>query len=161
MHGGTRAGYEAGSPADRGDDARSGACSLIDAGPAPERNRPATCSRYVAWIRAPAEHPNKRIDGAPNASRARRPVAQHFARVAAQYTSLRQTDHEPLHEIRDQLPMGPLIGIDVGAGTGRYTEPLIRLLSNRASVLAVDLSAAMLRVAVAAKTTRRTCRGVL
>jgi ubiquinone/menaquinone biosynthesis C-methylase UbiE len=73
-------------------------------------------------------------------------VARHFARVASHYTALRQTDHEPLREIRDQLPMGPLIGIDVGAGTGRYTELLIRLLGNRASVLAVDLSAAMLRV---------------
>jgi ubiquinone/menaquinone biosynthesis C-methylase UbiE len=71
---------------------------------------------------------------------------RHFDRVASHYTSLRQTDDEAVYQIRDRLPSGPLIGVDVGAGTGRYTERLVKLLGDRASVHAVDLSAAMLLV---------------
>jgi ubiquinone/menaquinone biosynthesis C-methylase UbiE len=71
---------------------------------------------------------------------------RHFDRVASHYTSLRQTDDEAVFHIRDRLPTGPLIGVDVGAGTGRYTERLVNLLGDRASVHAVDLSPAMLLV---------------
>jgi len=71
---------------------------------------------------------------------------RHFDRVASHYTSLRQTDDEAVFRIRDRLPSGPLVGLDVGAGTGRYTERLVKLLGARASVHAVDLSPAMLLV---------------
>jgi SAM-dependent methyltransferase len=76
----------------------------------------------------------------------RRLAERHFARVASHYTSLRQTDDEAVFEIRDRLPGGPLVGVDVGAGTGRYTELLVKLLGARAAVHAVDLSQAMLLV---------------
>ncbi len=71
---------------------------------------------------------------------------RHFDRVAMQYTSLRQTDDEAVFQIRDRLPSGPVTGLDVGAGTGRYTERLVELLGDRATIHAVDLSPAMLLV---------------
>lgn len=71
---------------------------------------------------------------------------QHFAVIASRYESLRDTDVEPVCHIRDRLPDGPLVGVDVGAGTGRYTELLVKLLADRASVVAVDRSQPMLVV---------------
>ncbi|HWM19979.1 MAG TPA: class I SAM-dependent methyltransferase [Ilumatobacteraceae bacterium] len=71
---------------------------------------------------------------------------RHFAHVASRYTSLRQTDDDAVFQIRDRLPGGPLVGVDVGAGTGRYTALLAKILGDRASVHAVDLSQDMLLV---------------
>jgi ubiquinone/menaquinone biosynthesis C-methylase UbiE len=76
----------------------------------------------------------------------RRLAEQHFADVATRYRSLRNTDHEPVRHIRDRLPDGRLLGLDVAAGTGNYTQLLVQHLAGRASILAADLSLPMLRV---------------
>ncbi len=75
----------------------------------------------------------------------------HFAAVAPRYRSLRITDHAPLRDIAVELGTtrilgGPrrLIGLDVGAGDGRYTEALSHELGYRGTVMAADLSFAML-----------------
>jgi SAM-dependent methyltransferase len=74
-----------------------------------------------------------------------RPVTeQHFESVAPRYEALRDTDHDAVLLIRDRLPNEPLLGVDVGAGTGRYTELLQRVLPERSWVLAADRSHAML-----------------
>lgn len=46
--------------------------------------------------------------------------------------------------ILDRLPNRPLLGVDVGAGTGRYTRLLQQALPDRSSLIAADLSHAML-----------------
>jgi SAM-dependent methyltransferase len=69
---------------------------------------------------------------------------QHFASVAPRYDALRDTDHDAVLLIRDRLPNEPLVGVDVGAGTGRYRELLRRVLPERSWVLAADRSHAML-----------------
>lgn len=97
-------------------------------------------------MRAPGEHGVNRRAGRRSASAERRLAERHFAHVASKYRSLRQTDDEAVLQIRDCLPGGPLVGVDVGAGTGRYTELLMKLLGDRASIHAVDLSPAMLHV---------------
>jgi ubiquinone/menaquinone biosynthesis C-methylase UbiE len=97
-------------------------------------------------MRAPGEHRVNRSVGRRSASAERHLAERHFARVASHYTSLRETDDEPVLQIRDRLPDGPLVGVDVGAGTGRYTARLVEHLGDRASVHAVDLSEAMLLV---------------
>jgi SAM-dependent methyltransferase len=92
---------------------------------------------------------NREVNGSaePCTATAERLVAErHFAVVASRYESLRDTDEEPVCDVRDRLPAGPLVGIDVGAGTGRYTERLVGLLGDRASVFAADRSLPMLLV---------------
>jgi ubiquinone/menaquinone biosynthesis C-methylase UbiE len=79
-----------------------------------------------------------------NTSWERQAADQHFTSVALRYESLRDTDHEPVLLIRARLPDRPLVGVDIGAGTGRYTEPLRRVLPDRSWVLAADRSHAML-----------------
>jgi ubiquinone/menaquinone biosynthesis C-methylase UbiE len=81
-----------------------------------------------------------------NASWAGRRTAEwHFAAVAPRYHSLRDTDHDAVLLIRDRLPDRPLVGVDIGAGTGRYSTLLQRALPARSSLIAADLSHAMLR----------------
>lgn len=94
-------------------------------------------------MRTPGQHEVRRV-GRRSAVDERHLAERHFARVASRYTSLRDTDDEPALHIRDCLPGGTLVGVDVGAGTGRYTQLLVKLLGDRASVHAVDLSRAML-----------------
>ena len=95
------------------------------------------------------------VDPAPPAARGHLPVdrgaADHFAAVAPRYRSLRLTDHAPLRDIAvelhtTRLVTGPrhLVGVDVGAGTGRYTEALGHELGYRGTVMAADMSFAML-----------------
>jgi len=79
-----------------------------------------------------------------NPSSERQATEQHFASVAPRYEALRDTDHDAVLLIGDRLPNEPLLGIDVGAGTGRYTELLRRVLPERSWVLAADRSHAML-----------------
>ncbi len=69
---------------------------------------------------------------------------QHFSRVAPRYEALRNTDHDVVMLIHDRLPNQPLVGVDVGAGTGRYTELLREALPDRSWVFAADRSQAML-----------------
>ena len=74
----------------------------------------------------------------------RQAAERHFESVAPRYEALRETDHDAVLLIRDRLPNEPLVGVDVGAGTGRYTELLRRVLPERSWVLAADRSHAML-----------------
>jgi SAM-dependent methyltransferase len=59
---------------------------------------------------------------------------------------VRTTDLEPVRHIAARLPDRRLSGLDVGAGTGSYTEQLGLHLAGRASILALDFSDPMLRV---------------
>ena len=79
-----------------------------------------------------------------NTSWERQAAEQHFTSVALRYESLRDTDHDALLLIRARLPHRPLLGVDIGAGTGRYTQLLRRVLPDRSWVLAADRSHAML-----------------
>jgi SAM-dependent methyltransferase len=71
-------------------------------------------------------------------------VGDHFERVAAVYESLRTTDEAPVRRIRQLLPDGPVTGLDVGCGTGRYSRLLRALLPDGSLLAASDVSAAML-----------------
>jgi SAM-dependent methyltransferase len=71
-------------------------------------------------------------------------VGDHFQRVAAVYESLRTTDVEPVRRIRQLLPDRPVIGLDIGCGTGRYSRLLCGLLPAGSLLVAGDRSAAML-----------------
>jgi SAM-dependent methyltransferase len=71
-------------------------------------------------------------------------VGDHFERVAAAYESLRTTDEAPVREICQMLPDGPVTGLDVGCGTGRYSRLLRALLPEGSLLAASDVSAAML-----------------
>jgi len=80
-----------------------------------------------------------------------RGAPDHFAAVAPRYRSLRITDHGPLEHIAVELTAARvlagarrLVGLDVGAGSGRYTEALGHLLGYRGAVMAADMSFAML-----------------
>jgi SAM-dependent methyltransferase len=69
----------------------------------------------------------------------------HFSVVANRYRDLRTTDPEPVLFIRDQLPRHPCLGVDVGCGTGRYTEKLYYEMPEGTLILAVDRNPGMLR----------------
>jgi SAM-dependent methyltransferase len=71
-------------------------------------------------------------------------VGDHFERVAAVYESLRTTDEAPVRRIRQLLPDRPVIGLDIGCGTGRYSRLLRGLLPDGSLLVASDVSAAML-----------------
>jgi SAM-dependent methyltransferase len=68
----------------------------------------------------------------------------HFERVAAVYESLRTTDEAPVRRIGQLLPDGPVTGLDIGCGTGRYSRLLRGLLPEGSRLVASDVSAAML-----------------
>jgi SAM-dependent methyltransferase len=68
----------------------------------------------------------------------------HFKLVASVYDSLRTTDEAPVRRIRELLPDGPLVGLDLGCGTGRYSRLLHGLLPDGSLLAASDASAAML-----------------
>jgi SAM-dependent methyltransferase len=71
-------------------------------------------------------------------------VGDHFERVAAVYEALRTTDEAPVRRIRQLLPDRPVIGLDVGCGTGRYSRLLRGLLPDGSLLVAGDVSVAML-----------------
>jgi SAM-dependent methyltransferase len=79
-----------------------------------------------------------------HASWERRLIEQHFATVAPRYRSLRETDDDAILLIRARLPNRPVVGVDVGAGTGRYTELLHRRLPAGSMLVAADTSHEML-----------------
>jgi SAM-dependent methyltransferase len=71
-------------------------------------------------------------------------VEEHFRLVAAVYDSLRTTDEAPVRRIRERLPDGPMVGLDLGCGTGRYSRLLRAMLPDGSLLAASDVSAAML-----------------
>jgi ubiquinone/menaquinone biosynthesis C-methylase UbiE len=71
-------------------------------------------------------------------------VGEHFERVAGVYESLRTTDEAPVRRIAQFLPARPVIGLDVGCGTGRYSRLVRGLLPEGSLLIASDVSAAML-----------------
>jgi ubiquinone/menaquinone biosynthesis C-methylase UbiE len=71
-------------------------------------------------------------------------VGEHFERVATVYESLRTTDEAPVRKICQLLPNHPVTGLDIGCGTGRYTQLLRALLPGGSLLVAGDVSAAML-----------------
>lgn len=71
-------------------------------------------------------------------------VSEHFEQVAAAYESLRTTDDAPVRRIRQFVPDRPVIGLDIGCGTGRYSQLLRGLLPEGSLLIAADVSAAML-----------------
>jgi SAM-dependent methyltransferase len=76
-------------------------------------------------------------------------VDEHFEQVAVEYESLRTTDEAPVRRISQFLPDRPVVGLDVGCGTGRYTRLLSGLLPPGSLLFASDISAAMLAELVA------------
>lgn len=71
-------------------------------------------------------------------------VDRHFTRVAARYQAVRMTDQEPIREIVGWLRPGASRGLEVGCGTGRYTELLGHHLGAGSSIVAVDACQAMI-----------------
>jgi SAM-dependent methyltransferase len=68
----------------------------------------------------------------------------HFELVAAEYESLRTTDEAPVRRIRELMPDRPVIGLDIGCGTGRYSRLLRGLLPDGSLLVVGDASRAML-----------------
>ena len=71
-------------------------------------------------------------------------VGEHFERVATVYESLRTTDEAPVRKICQLVANDPVTGLDIGCGTGRYTQLLRALLPGGSLLVAGDVSAAML-----------------
>ena len=62
--------------------------------------------------------------------------SDHFGKIAPRYQSLRTTDEEPITYIVHQLKsLTAIKAADVGCGTGRYTQLLIRQLRDRITFL--------------------------
>ncbi len=73
-------------------------------------------------------------------------IDKHFSTVASRYRELRTLDTDPVRHIRDHFPRRPSVGVDVGCGTGRYTEELYKELPRGTVILAVDVNHDMLQV---------------
>jgi SAM-dependent methyltransferase len=71
-------------------------------------------------------------------------VEDHFKLVASVYDSLRTTDEAPVRRIRELLPDGSVVGLDLGCGTGRYSRLLNAMLPDGSLLAASDVSEAML-----------------
>lgn len=80
-------------------------------------------------------------------------ISQHFAKIAPIYRRVRTLDPEPILAIRDILVKHkklkkPIKIADIGAGTGRYTELLIKILKpERVNAILIDMSFEMLSMA--------------
>jgi ubiquinone/menaquinone biosynthesis C-methylase UbiE len=80
-------------------------------------------------------------------------ILKHFAQIAPVYRKVRTLDPEPIFAIKDILLKHmklkkPIKVADIGAGTGRYTELLIKVLSpSKVKAFLVDASFEMLQVA--------------
>src|SRR6266516_7583542 len=68
-------------------------------------------------------------------------ASDHFERVASIYESLRTTDEVPVRWLHHRLPSHPVLGVDVGCGTGRYSKLLGALLPEGSLLAACDASA--------------------
>ena len=73
-------------------------------------------------------------------------LRRHFARVAGVYGAVRTTDVEPVRDLATSLPAGALRGLEVGCGTGRYTELLLDHLAAGSSIVGVDACFEMIQV---------------
>lgn len=73
-------------------------------------------------------------------------MKNHFAEIAPSYEDVRLTDMAPVRSITSFLCDGPLKGIDVGCGNGRYTRLLAQHIGQRLTLLATDASQEMLDV---------------
>lgn len=71
-------------------------------------------------------------------------IKKHFAEIAPYYEDVRLTDVEPVRFIMSFLCDGPLKGIDVGCGNGRYTRLLAQHSGQRLTLVATDASQEML-----------------
>ncbi|MFN3134595.1 MAG: class I SAM-dependent methyltransferase [Candidatus Kryptonium sp.] len=80
-------------------------------------------------------------------------ISQHFAKIAPIYRRVRTLDPEPILAIRDILVKHkklkkPIKIADIGAGTGRYTEFLIKILKpEMVNAILIDMSFEMLSMA--------------
>lgn len=81
---------------------------------------------------------------------------EHFSAVASRYREVRTQDAEPVLCIRDHLPHCPSVGVDVGCGTGRYTERLYQELPAGTRIIAADVNRDMLHV-LSERTAARRC----
>lgn len=73
-------------------------------------------------------------------------VRRHFAQVAGVYGAVRTTDVEPARDLVRLLPVRALRGLEVGCGTGRYTELLLERLAAGSSIVGVDACFEMIQV---------------
>lgn len=75
-------------------------------------------------------------------------VIEHFDRIASSYRKLRVTDPEPVERLAELITAGdPIINLlDIGCGTGRYTEALLDRLPAPVNLCCLDLSEKMLSV---------------
>ena len=71
-------------------------------------------------------------------------LSRHFDAIASSYRTVRTTDDQHISHIHRQLPDRPLVGIDIGAGTGRYTERLLDALPPQSLLVGADFSHSML-----------------
>ena len=73
-------------------------------------------------------------------------VRRHFSEVAGVYGAVRMTDVEPVRDLVALLPAGAQAGLEVGCGTGRYTELLLEHLAAGSSMVGVDACFEMMQV---------------
>jgi SAM-dependent methyltransferase len=73
-------------------------------------------------------------------------VRRHFAQVAEVYGAVRMTDVDPVRDLATVLPTGALRGLEVGCGTGRYTELLLEHLAAGSSIVGLDSCFEMIQV---------------
>jgi ubiquinone/menaquinone biosynthesis C-methylase UbiE len=74
-------------------------------------------------------------------------MKDHFNRIASSYRELRKTDREPVEYLARLIAdeQDDLCFLDLGCGTGRYTEVLLDHLHNPLNLYCVDISKGMLR----------------
>ncbi|MBI4235137.1 class I SAM-dependent methyltransferase [Candidatus Peregrinibacteria bacterium] len=71
-------------------------------------------------------------------------MPEHFMRIAEEYRTLRETDSPPITVIQSHLPQKPLLGADIGCGTGRYSELVLSVLEQDSTLHCVDANEEML-----------------
>ena len=101
------------------------------------------CAPYE--VCAKAERMRPRRPGAIHRVRTtqRRAAQRHFTRIASGYRLVRTTDDAPVRAIVGLLN-GPVVGVDIAAGTGRYTDLLVKHLPGSSTLFATDLNYSML-----------------
>ena len=85
---------------------------------------------------------------------------EHFSAVARRYRGLRTTDYAPVRYILGRIPDSPSLGVDIGCGTGRYTQLLCEQLTRGSIIVAADSNLEMLRVLNRQKTPGRQIQSI-